>query len=295
MADQSARQNRGDMWNGGDFDDQRNFQTTQTPTHRQPVLRNDRRNDPNYVDPVIAQQQRLLAQQEQELKRLEYEELVRDNEALNYQLKQKRLANGDLDWKIAKQRRDLEAAIAMREREIARRERERDLDVADRRRARELALRQRELADRARYSETGFDPDDELYVDHRRGTYSDTYRRESVDFRDLDQRNRDVVDRENELADRRIARSPRPSSGIPTFSIPAPQQTSETTRRSVRSGDTRVIADADRIQKQNAALWFIMLCSVGLNFYLAWIARGFYVRYEELADELRETFTSTMS
>ena len=34
---------------------------------------------------------------------------------------------------------------------------------------------------------------------------------------------------------------------------------------------------------------------VGLNFYLALIARSFYVRYEELADELRDTFTSTSS
>ncbi len=58
--------------------------------------------------------------------------------------------------------------------------------------------------------------------------------------------------------------------------------------------DNQPLADAKRIRRQNSALWFIMLCSVGLNFYLSWIARGFYMRYDELADEIRETFTATM-
>ena len=39
---------------------------------------------------------------------------------------------------------------------------------------------------------------------------------------------------------------------------------------------------------------FMLFCSLGLNIYLGWISRGFYVRYNELADELRETFTATM-
>ena len=41
-------------------------------------------------------------------------------------------------------------------------------------------------------------------------------------------------------------------------------------------------------------IYFMLLCSLGLNVYLAWISRGFYVRYNELADELRDTFTATM-
>jgi hypothetical protein len=41
-------------------------------------------------------------------------------------------------------------------------------------------------------------------------------------------------------------------------------------------------------------VYFMLLCSLGLNVYLAWISRGFYVRYNELADELRDTFTATM-
>ena len=39
---------------------------------------------------------------------------------------------------------------------------------------------------------------------------------------------------------------------------------------------------------------FMLFCSLGLNIYLFWISRGFYVRYNELADELRETFTASM-
>jgi hypothetical protein len=31
----------------------------------------------------------------------------------------------------------------------------------------------------------------------------------------------------------------------------------------------------------------------GLRLYLSWLARGFYFRYAELADELRETFSAT--
>ncbi len=42
------------------------------------------------------------------------------------------------------------------------------------------------------------------------------------------------------------------------------------------------------------ALWFIALLSIGMNLYLALLARSFYSRYNELADELRETFTSTV-
>ena len=55
---------------------------------------------------------------------------------------------------------------------------------------------------------------------------------------------------------------------------------------------------AANVNKQDAPeagiLYFMLLFSLGLNVYLGWIARGFYVRYNELADELRETFTATM-
>ncbi len=52
---------------------------------------------------------------------------------------------------------------------------------------------------------------------------------------------------------------------------------------------TAALEDANR---KNAFLFFWLLCSIGLNIYLGWISRGFYVRYRELADELRETFST---
>lgn len=60
----------------------------------------------------------------------------------------------------------------------------------------------------------------------------------------------------------------------------------------------QLLAEVERmrqIQKTNGFLWFMLLFTIGLCVYLSWIARGFYVRYAELADELRETFTSTLS
>ena len=41
----------------------------------------------------------------------------------------------------------------------------------------------------------------------------------------------------------------------------------------------------------NLLMFIMLLCSVGLNLYLWALSRGFYMRYQELADELRETFT----
>jgi hypothetical protein len=46
------------------------------------------------------------------------------------------------------------------------------------------------------------------------------------------------------------------------------------------------------ISRYTQFLYFWLLCSIGLNIYLGWIARGFYVRYRELADELRESFAT---
>jgi hypothetical protein len=41
-------------------------------------------------------------------------------------------------------------------------------------------------------------------------------------------------------------------------------------------------------------IYFMLLCSLGLNIYLMLLSRGFYVRYYELADELKDTFAATM-
>ena len=94
----------------------------------------------------------------------------------------------------------------------------------------------------------------------------------------------------------RLDVTPRPGNQLlPTMEIGGPTGTTEKTGSAAKAAaDPEILADSERYRQQNAALWFIMLCSVGLNFYLAWIARGFYVRYEELADDIRETFTSSV-
>ncbi len=52
-------------------------------------------------------------------------------------------------------------------------------------------------------------------------------------------------------------------------------------------------AELEKIKSTNTVIWFMLLFSIGLNFYLAWLARTFYARYADLADELRETFTAS--
>ena len=42
-------------------------------------------------------------------------------------------------------------------------------------------------------------------------------------------------------------------------------------------------------------MWLLLLISLGANFYLAMLSRSFYTQYEELADELRETFSNSSS
>ena len=93
--------------------------------------------------------------------------------------------------------------------------------------------------------------------------------------------------------DNRVAVLPHPTTRAPNLAINGPNDVSGTAGAApIRGSESRGI-DTDRVKRNNQALWFIMLCSVGLNFYLALIARGFYVRYEELADEIRDTFTSS--
>ena len=50
----------------------------------------------------------------------------------------------------------------------------------------------------------------------------------------------------------------------------------------------------DRTQRTHGFLWFMLLSAIGLNVYLGWISRGFYVRYGELADELKDTFSTSI-
>jgi hypothetical protein len=64
-------------------------------------------------------------------------------------------------------------------------------------------------------------------------------------------------------------------------------------RDSVRIQLNGIASDYTTAKSQQFVLWFLLLLAVGLCLYLALLARGFYYRYGELADELRETFTTT--
>ena len=59
------------------------------------------------------------------------------------------------------------------------------------------------------------------------------------------------------------------------------------------AGPSSATSTGSRDDRVDGFVLFLLLCSLGLNFYLAFISRGFYVRYHELADELRETFSTT--
>jgi hypothetical protein len=77
---------------------------------------------------------------------------------------------------------------------------------------------------------------------------------------------------------------------LPPASIPGSANESPSVSQLRESATaTASLEDANR---RNAFLFFWLMCSIGLNIYLGWISRGFYVRYRELAEELRETFST---
>ena len=94
----------------------------------------------------------------------------------------------------------------------------------------------------------------------------------------------------------RYAMAPN-ESGLPPLSIggDAGSLTNQAVTHSIDSAKkTMSNVQQHATDQTNGFLGFLLLCSIGLNIYLLWISRGFYVRYSELADELRETFTTTM-
>ncbi|MDB4778126.1 hypothetical protein OAG68_01590 [bacterium] len=97
----------------------------------------------------------------------------------------------------------------------------------------------------------------------------------------------------------RIARNPQ--SPITTPRTTNVQNTSTEGQSSTQDAthlspppSNEMLANNQNLKKTNTFLLFMLLCSIGLNVYLGLIARSFYTRYAELADELRETFTASM-
>ena len=147
-------------------------------------------------------------------------------------------------------------------------------------------LRDRRLAalvrdrDRRGYDDDYRSPfDDDRFVDFpkRRNSYSER-RVDDYDDPIIVGDTRPIQQHVSVPGKRSSIATPAPSGRLPAFAIDGPIV------------DQR---DVGAHSRTNQALWFIMLCSVGLNFYLFWIARGFYVRYEELADEIRDSFTGS--
>jgi hypothetical protein len=54
-----------------------------------------------------------------------------------------------------------------------------------------------------------------------------------------------------------------------------------------------LVSDLAESKQRSVFLLFMLFLLTGLCLYLSWLARGFYFRYAELADELRETFSAT--
>jgi hypothetical protein len=57
--------------------------------------------------------------------------------------------------------------------------------------------------------------------------------------------------------------------------------------------EDKTVDDENRQGKGQLMMLILLLLSFALNLYLWWLAQSFYSRYQELADELRETFTAT--
>ncbi len=79
------------------------------------------------------------------------------------------------------------------------------------------------------------------------------------------------------------------SNLVRSDSSPAPQLTG-----GVKDFGAAIAGKNETNTTMYPVLFFMLMTSLGLNIYLGWLTRGFYVRYNELADELRETFTATM-
>ena len=94
--------------------------------------------------------------------------------------------------------------------------------------------------------------------------------------------------------------SPRPTGGVGKYTAAMPGPNRGATNPG--NGDSQLnktagdkpVATTKNEKRTERFIYFMLLCSLGLNVYLGLISRGFYVRYNELADELRETFTATL-
>jgi len=83
------------------------------------------------------------------------------------------------------------------------------------------------------------------------------------------------------------------SGRAPLLDINGSQQRGQRNRGSSAFGNQTVSSAGDG--RMLRLMWLLLLISLGANFYLAMLSRSFYTQYEELADELRETFSTSSS
>ena len=164
---------------------------------------------------------------------------------------------------------------------------------------RKLREENRTYVENDAYKPSGFDPT--LTAKNEFGPVG-TQSSNSIDYspRRVGQYGRQLLDYQSNPSPprERTASLPKSGNGVGemTAMIPANRGTVPVNSTIPSNGrDSNVLAERNNVtDKTNGFLWFMLLCSVGMNVYLSWIARGFYMRYNELADELRETFTATM-
>ena len=70
-------------------------------------------------------------------------------------------------------------------------------------------------------------------------------------------------------------------------------QIASTPIQNTKTAENTSEPQSSQSDRMNLLLLLMFLGSTGLNVFLGWISRGFYVRYHDLADELRETFNVT--
>ena len=239
----------------------------------------DRRNPiDSRIDEVLLYESDLAGYRETDAQRRERERVESANRSLEYQSQQlavendrlKRLLNNDLS------RRDDQLVSRVRTEGSSDREYERRLEELEDRYARSQRLRELEELEEL---------DDRLRNSRRRVTDHPT---RSIGIRDDDDLRDRVIIQGSQPRDQYTSTSirndaqqlePRTNQGrLPAFSIQGPE---------------RMEQQASGYRPTETALWFILLFSLGLNAYLGMIARSFYVRYEELADEIRDTFTNS--
>ena len=83
------------------------------------------------------------------------------------------------------------------------------------------------------------------------------------------------------------------NGGAPILDINGYGQRGRGTRNASSFGNETTSGASDG--RMLRLMWLLLLISLGANFYLAMLARSFYTQYEELADELRETFSTSNS